>query len=158
MCAAWGLAVRAAYDHWDWRQVVAGSHVLQAAELYLQANSKVTVPVFSLLSARANSVNTEVRRSRSKKAGGEDGDHPPECEGSEGEGKKTSPECKEQLPFLNVHLAPLVQGKSYSPWSQHPRWQKSNQCGGVGLEYAHPCQGDYDVERVHAAAELGADL
>ena len=34
LCAAWGLAVRAAVEQWDWRQYLAGRHAVQALEIY----------------------------------------------------------------------------------------------------------------------------
>ena len=34
LCAAWGLAVRAAFEQWDWRQYLAGKRAVQALEIY----------------------------------------------------------------------------------------------------------------------------
>ena len=35
LCAAWGLVVRAAYEHWDWRSTLAGKNVLTAIDAFV---------------------------------------------------------------------------------------------------------------------------
>ena len=39
LCAAWGLVVRAAYEHWDWRSTLAGKNVLTAIDAGFPSSS-----------------------------------------------------------------------------------------------------------------------
>ena len=44
LCAAWGLAVRAAVEQWDWRQYLAGRHAVQALEIYTARSGAPACP------------------------------------------------------------------------------------------------------------------
>ena len=39
LCAAWGLVVRAAYEHWDWRSTLAGKNVLTAIDAFVASST-----------------------------------------------------------------------------------------------------------------------
>ena len=40
LCAAWGLVVRAAYEHWDWRSTLAGKNVLTAIDAFVASSTQ----------------------------------------------------------------------------------------------------------------------
>ena len=44
LCAAWGLAVRAAFLHWTWPEYLAGQQALQTVNEFLEADPRAVAP------------------------------------------------------------------------------------------------------------------
>jgi hypothetical protein len=95
LCAAWGLAVRAAYANWSWPEYLAGQQTVRAIEAYLAADSAASRPLLDFCdpsrvfttSSSCGSCRAARRRAcpQGRRGGGEDGvkngaGNPPEPE------------------------------------------------------------------------------